>query len=91
MGAKYNNVKYFLRGEAASIIWDPKANCVVAMSSPAGVFATVDKHVVGMLDALGYKAVDRERLEELGFTAPAPDRVDFTVKKDSPKYTKFDG
>ena len=85
-----NNVKYFLRGENPSIIWDAKNNSVAAMCTNAGVFATEDKRVAEMLTALGYKPVDRAKLAELDLAVPKPDRTDYVARGEGGKYTPFE-
>jgi len=86
---KLNNVKYFLRGEKESIIWDPDTNAVAAQCSAAGVFATTQKVIEDLLTKRGYKPVDADTLAELGLAAPEPDRTDHTAKEPGGKYIRF--
>jgi hypothetical protein len=83
-----NNVKYFLQGSNAAIIYDPVANVVTAQAID-GVFATAKKEVTECLQGMGYREVTKEALEDLGFAVPKHvDKTDYTVR-DSKRYTMF--
>jgi len=81
-----NNVRFFLQGGGARLLWDPDKNRVHACAVN-GVFAVTDKTVAAGLTKNGYVEVTAERLAELGFKQPPkPDVTDWNVRHDA-RYT----